>query len=102
MGVFLAATSVLALLAVGVILSNLQTTELVSIRWGPWVAFEGTVPSAIVASLFVGAGILGIPLLVSNLLLRSRVGRLERLSRVSPAPAADPMTGGGAEPTRKL
>ncbi|MDR5708279.1 MAG: hypothetical protein QN172_10915 [Armatimonadota bacterium] len=102
MRVFLIATSVLALLAVGVVLSNLQTTETVSLRWGPWVAFQGPLPSAIVAALFVGAGVLGVPLLVSNLLLRGRVGRLERLGRTPAVPAAEPFPGGDAEPTRKL
>lgn len=96
------ALSVLALLAVGVVLSNLQTTETVSVRWGPWVAFQGPIPSAIVAALFVGAGILGVPLLVSNLLLHGRVGRLERLRRTPTALSTEPLPGGDAEPTRKL
>ncbi|MDR7416564.1 MAG: hypothetical protein QN193_00495 [Armatimonadota bacterium] len=102
MRVFLVATFLLALLAVGVVLSNLETPETVSLRWGPWVAFEGPLPSAIVAALFVGAGLLGLPLLVSNLLLRTRLRRLERVVRTPAAPTADPLTGGDAEPTRRL
>ncbi len=102
MRTFLAGTFVLAVLAVGVVLSNLQTTETVSLRWGPWVAFQGPLPSAVVAALFVGAGILGLPLLLANLLLRNRIRRLERLSRTPTAPAAEPTAGSDAESTRRL
>lgn len=84
-----------AVLAIGVILSNLQTTELVSVQWGPWTVFTGALPSAIVAALFTGAVIVGIPLLVVNLVLASRVRRLERA--LPPAPSRP-----NAEATRRL
>ncbi len=95
-------TFVLALLAVGVVLSNLQTTDTVSLRWGPWTVFTGPLPSAIVAALFVGAGILGLPLFLSNLLLRGRIRRLERLTRTPLPPAAPATSESDAESTRRL
>lgn len=75
-----------ALLAIGVILSNLQQTELVSVRWGPWIVFTGAVPSAIVAALFLGAAVVGLPLFVANLILVRRVRQLERTTTLPPPP----------------
>lgn len=87
-----------AVLAIGVILSNLQATELVSVRWGPWTVFTGALPSAIVAALFLGAVVVGLPLLVANLVLGSRVRRLERTMTLPPPPRGGPDT----EATRRL
>jgi hypothetical protein len=95
----LVAFLLVAILAIGVILSNLQATELVSVRWGPWIVFTGALPSAIVAALFLGAAVVGLPLLVANLVLGSRVRRLERTTTLPPPP---PRAGPDAEATRRL
>ncbi len=87
-----------ALLAIGVILSNLQQTELVSVRWGPWIVFTGAVPSAIVAALFLGAAVVGLPIFVANLILGRRVRQLERTATL---PLLPPQGGPDTGTTRR-
>jgi uncharacterized integral membrane protein len=75
---FLAVLLVLAVLAVVLVLSNAQDVTPVSLRLAFWWLPPTTVPVAIVAALFLGAAIAGLPLLVSNAALRRRAVHLKQ------------------------
>lgn len=86
---FLVVLFVLAVLAVVLVLSNAQEVTPVSLRLALWWLPPTTLPVAIVAALFLGAAIAGLPLLVANALLRRRLSHLHQISSQRPAATSE-------------
>jgi hypothetical protein len=78
MRIFLFALFVLAAFSVVLLLSNTGSADLYSLRLVGWTVVHDTVPTLLVAALFAGAAVAGVPLALANWWLRRRVGQLER------------------------
>ncbi len=69
---------VLAVLSVVLVLSNAGASDRYPLRLAGWTVLHDTLPTLLVAVLFAGAAIAGLPLSVANWWLRRRVTGLER------------------------
>ncbi len=89
MRLFAAALSVLAVLSVVLVLSNAGASDRFALRVVGWTVLHGTLPTLLVAALFAGAVVAGLPLAVANWWLGRRVRHLERRLRAA-GPAGGP------------
>ncbi len=78
MRILLFALVVLAVLSVALLLSNTGSAELYTLRLVGRTVVQDTVPTLVVAALFCGAAVAGVPLALANWWLRRRLGHLER------------------------
>jgi RsiW-degrading membrane proteinase PrsW (M82 family) len=78
---FFVALVLLALASVALLLSNAGTSERYPLRVAGQVVVRDTPVTLVVLALFVGAGLAGLPLAVSNWWLRRRVSQLEKAVR---------------------
>ncbi|MER3456506.1 MAG: hypothetical protein C4304_06405 [candidate division GAL15 bacterium] len=100
---FFVALVLLALVSVALLLSNAGASDRYPLRVAGRLLVEDTPVTLVVLALFVGAGVAGLPLAVSNWWLRRRVAHLERSLRAaqearqaahSPAPQQFQQPGG--------
>ncbi|MDQ7800424.1 MAG: hypothetical protein QN188_05325 [Armatimonadota bacterium] len=80
---------VLAVLSVVLVLSNAGASDRYPLRLAAWTVLHDTLPALLVAVLFAGAAIAGLPLGVANWWLRRRVAGLERELRAVRQARAD-------------
>jgi hypothetical protein len=71
---------VLASVSVVLVLSNMDSQPY-ALRLAGWTVLHGTVPTLVVAALFAGATVAGLPLALANWWLRRRLAQAERQLR---------------------